>query len=504
MGFPSQFGYSASTNSSSRRGLRSAGAYVEPSAAFKFLLAILLPICIFSASIVPDPCFAAAPGSAPPHRFSDAAIPGGSKEAPPLFRETVMLIRANYANEVSEEDIFGSAAEKLCFVLMPYCLEGTKRVGDCKDPPDQCFLETMDQTAAVCGIAPEKLMFRGLNLALRELDPYCALLDDQMLKELHVTASGTFGGIGMMVAPRDGDYVVISSFEGSPARKAGLKSGAKVQQIDDTPIHGLPLLEVLAKVRGPAGSKIRLLVKDPETGSTHSLELRRQVIHIPPVRSATLDPGIGYMRIVNFQDTTAREMAAVLKKLPVKGRGKTKGLILDLRDNPGGLFDQAIKAANLFLSTETITLLKGRNERMNQVFRADNRRPFNSIPLAVLVNRGSASAAEILAGAVQGKPNVVVMGERSFGKASVQSVYPLSNGMALRLTTAHYYTPDGRDIDGKGIQPDIWVTDETTDHPGDGGPPDADKIAKDPLVRKAVEMLLVAPRWKRAPFTTTY
>jgi len=371
------------------------------------------------------------------------------------FEEVVNLIRENYVHELSDEEIFLAPIDSLTFTMLPHCTEDVQFSEACNRDPRRCLRDFLKGITNRCHVNREQLLTKVLNALLSNLDANSNLLDADMMKELTIWTSGKFGGVGMVVTLRGGDYVVVSPFEGSPAHKAGVKSGDTVVEIDGQVLHGLSLMDVLRKVRGPAGSVMSVSLQDGRTGQLKELRVRRQVITVPPVRYVQLASGIGYLRIVNFQHNTAAEVRKVLSRLPERGAGELRGLILDLRDNPGGLFNEAIQVADQFLPSGPITSVRGRNRLLNEEFMASTKAGFRRTPLVILINRGTASASEILTGALQGRPQVVVMGEKSFGKASVQAVYPLRKGTALRLTTAHYYTADGRDIDGKGLEPDL-------------------------------------------------
>jgi carboxyl-terminal processing protease len=232
-------------------------------------------------------------------------------------------------------------------------------------------------------------------------------------------------------------------------------------------------------------------VKDRISGEVRSVTLVRRRIQIPPVRARMLDSGTGYLRIVNFQQSTAREVRQALGTVMPKGPAQLKGLIIDLRNNPGGLFDQAIDVADILLSSGRITLLRSQDRRFNRTFNASGRGLVPGLPVVVLINRGTASAAEILAGALQGKPGVLIMGQRSFGKASVQAVYHLRDGLALRITTAHYFTAEGHDINRRGIHPDqvLREPDETDINTGQTYSTLDDSVRIDPEVHAALEYL---------------
>jgi len=422
-----------------------------------------------------------------------------------LFFETVRVIRESFVGNVSAKEVFKQTAAELPFVVPPNCGEDFPSKAECEQDAEQCFVEAVRAVAICCHTDMQGALFRALNLALRKLDHNSALLDVRMLKELKISTSGKFGGIGMVVTRRDGDYVVVSSIEGSPAFNAGIKPGDAVLAIDGEPIHGLPLMEVLSKVRGQGGSRISLSIKPRGTEAVRQVYLRRTMISIPPVRYHVLDQEIGYLRIVNFQNSTTRDVARALTRMFRSVRGRLQGLILDLRANPGGLFDQAIEVADLFVPHDTITVVKGRHEKLNREFRGKGRDTYPRVPTVVLIDRGTASAAEILAGALKGKPDVVIMGERSFGKASVQGIFPLSNGMGLRLTTAHYYTPDGGDIEGKGIEPDVPAEDaELPAEKVDTELLDKAEIGRDRAVTKAFNLIVSGMAHGPTGFSTLF
>lgn len=421
-----------------------------------------------------------------------------------LFFDAVRQVRDHYVEARDEDALYGSVSRWLTLTLPPQCTEDLPAWADCRTDPPSCLMETIDRIAAQCNLDRRSLVLMAVRRALSDLDANCGLLDARMLKELDVSTSGRFGGVGMVVTARDGDYVVISCFEGSPAFNAGIKAGDVVLAIDGQPIHGLPLWEVLGKVRGRAGSSVSLTMRLRGSEEARQVTLRRQAIRIAPVRHRVLPGGIGYLRIVNFQNSTASEAARALRQMTGSVKGGLRGLVLDLRDNPGGLFDQGIQVADLFVASGPLTLVRGRDAGLNREFSATRKGAYSTVPIAVLINRGTASAAEILAAAVRARPDVVVIGEPSFGKASVQGVYPIREDMAVRLTTAHYYTPDGRDIDGRGIEPDERVEEASVvdSNPRPRGP-DLDALLKDEAVMKALEYLQEA-RGDKSPFPTLF
>jgi carboxyl-terminal processing protease len=420
------------------------------------------------------------------------------------FDETLALLREHYVEKMPDKEIFEAILNKFTMCMLPHCTEDLESFTLCRDDPETCFVKAVSTAASACKIDLNAALLRALNLYLQDLDPNSCLMDSGMLKELKIGTSGKFGGVGMVVTPKGGDYVVISPFEGSPAYKAGIKAGDMILEIDGQPLHGLPLLEVLRKVRGPSGSIMSAKVRQAKTGSMREFKIRRRIIQIPPVRFAMISPDVAYLRIVNFQETVSADVQQALFQFS-RIRAVEKALILDLRDNPGGIFDEAIQVAGLFFSSGPITSLRGRNPSLNREFTAPGQKGLPGTRIIVLINQGSASASEILAGALQGKPNVVVMGRHSFGKASVQAIFPIHKGMALRLTTAHYFTPDGRNIDGKGLQPDVILEEDSVR-------PErtrvdvlrADQLEDDPWIRKVLEYVAAGDKSGSSPFSTLY
>lgn len=418
-----------------------------------------------------------------------------------VFNQALALIKKYYGREVFGIHEFKRALDRVSIVMLPHCLDEVPQAGEEAVDPEKWFIRALRSICARCGADAGRTLLTSLNYLLHDLDPRSGLLGPAMVRELKITTSGRFGGVGVVVSPKDGKYIVISAFEGSPAHKAGIQSGDTVLEIEGEPIGGLPVPEVLVKVRGRAGTHISLTIRSRRTGEISEFRLRRRTIRVPPVQYSDLGDGIGYVRIVNFQQTTSSEARRALKRLYGKSRNHLKGLILDLRNNPGGLFDQAIDVANLFLSDQVITRLRGTDGGTNQEFRASKRGTFPEVPMVVLVNRGSASASEILAAALNQRSNVFLMGEPTFGKASVQGIFLLDRGMALRLTTAHYYTPEGQDIDKIGIEPDIRITSDTeTQDPIMSALSGINRLRAEEGIRAAMRFL----RGPRTPFSSPY
>ncbi len=303
----------------------------------------------------------------------------------------------------------------------------------------------------------KKLIEDAIQGMVHGLDPHSSLLSPEDYKELQVDTQGEFTGIGVSITTRDGMVTVVSAIQGTPAYKAGIKSGDIIIKIGTEVTKNLR--DAVSRIRGPKGSKI--IVTLMREGAPEPLEfvLVRDVIPIESVRSLSLKPGYGYIWITNFRDNTTPDLVSALEKLE-SGPTPLKGLILDLRNNPGGLLNQSIEVSDLFLEKGTILSIKGRQEKNTKVFTAHANVVKRNYPMVVLINGGSASASEIVAGALQDHQRALVMGTTSFGKGSVQNVEALRDGYGLKLTIARYFTPSGRSIQAKGIEPDIEVKQE--------------------------------------------
>ena len=318
------------------------------------------------------------------------------------------------------------------------------------------FTEVLERirTSYVEPVDDATLLENAIRGMLEGLDPHSAYLEPEAFQGLQDTTTGQFGGLGLEVGQEDGFIKVISPIDDTPASRAGIEPGDLIVKIDDHPVKGMSLMDAVERMRGPAGSKITLtLVRG--TGRPFDIELERAVIKVRSVRTETLEPGYAYLRITQFQNNTGDEVRRSLKSLTEKG--ELKGLVMDLRNNPGGVLQSAVEVADAFLSDGLIVYTKGRLANSELRFNATSANPGKDIPLVVLINGGSASASEIVAGALQDRGRAVIMGTDSFGKGSVQTVLPLNNDRALKLTTALYYTPGGRSIQAQGIVPDIHV-----------------------------------------------
>ncbi len=320
------------------------------------------------------------------------------------------------------------------------------------------FAEVLDRVKAayVEPVDDKTLLENAIKGMLSNLDPHSAYLGPEEFAELQESTSGEFGGLGIEVGSEDGFVKVISPIDDTPAAAAGIQPGDLIVKIDGKPTKGQSMNEAVDSMRGKAGSPITLTIVRGG-GKPFDVELKRAIIKVKSVRSQMLEPGYGYLRITQFQVNTGEETVKALSKLRNDNKGRLKGLVLDLRNNPGGVLQSAVEVADAFLTKGLIVYTKGRIPNSELRFSADPADPSDGVPLVVLINGGSASAAEIVAGALQDQKRAILMGTDSFGKGSVQTVLPLNNDRALKLTTALYYTPNGRSIQAQGITPDIEV-----------------------------------------------
>jgi carboxyl-terminal processing protease len=319
------------------------------------------------------------------------------------------------------------------------------------------FADVYNQIRAgyVNEIDDSTLLEYAIQGMLTGLDPHSVYLTEDDFSDLKEGTSGEFSGLGLEVGMQDGYVTVIAPIDGSPAAAADLQSGDVILKLDNVPIKGLSLGEAIEKMRGPKGSKIELTLGRPGTSQPFTVTLTRDTIKMASVRERLLEPGYGYIRIAQFQLGTGEDVAKALEKLQAKG--PLKGLVLDLRNNPGGVLSASVEVAGLFLDGGTVVYTEGRLPNSDMNFDARPGDASDNTPLVVLINAGSASASEIVAGALQDRGRAVVMGSDSFGKGSVQTILPLSDSRAVKLTTALYFTPNGRSIQAEGIVPDIPV-----------------------------------------------
>lgn len=306
-------------------------------------------------------------------------------------------------------------------------------------------------------VEDKKLLENAIRGILSGLDPHSAYLDKEAFRELQVGTSGEFGGLGIEVGMEDGFIKVIAPIDDTPAQRAGIQPGDLIIRLDDTPVKGLSLAEAVKMMRGKPGTEIVLtLVREGEDAPIR-VTIVRDVIQVKSVKSRLLEPGMGYLRITQFQSKTGLDLNKNLNDLVSQNGDPLQGLIIDLRNNPGGVLNAAVEVSDAFLDKGLIVYTEGRGGNAKQKFTATPGDVLKGVPMIVLVNGGSASASEIVAGALQDHRRAIVMGEQTFGKGSVQTILPLPNGTAVKLTTARYYTPNGRSIQAEGIVPDIQL-----------------------------------------------
>lgn len=304
----------------------------------------------------------------------------------------------------------------------------------------------------------KKLIYGAINGMLSSLDPHSSFMPPDTYKEMKIDTKGAFGGLGIEISIKEGVLTVISPIEDTPAFKAGIKSGDQILKIDDKFTKDLNINDAVKRMRGLKGTKVVLTIMRDGFDKPKEFPLERDIIQVKSVRSALMDGGYGYVRIAQFQEKTDEDLGKALKLLKEQNKGELKGLVLDMRNDPGGLLDQAVRVADHFVPEgQMIVYTEGREKDSKMQFTSKKGGKEPAYPIVVLINGGSASASEIVAGALQDHKRAIVMGTQSFGKGSVQTIIPLSDDSGLRLTTARYFTPKGRSIQAKGITPDIVV-----------------------------------------------
>ncbi len=301
------------------------------------------------------------------------------------------------------------------------------------------------------------LIYGAIKGMLSSLDPHSSFMTPKMYKEMQVETKGSFGGLGIEITMKNGVLTVIAPIADTPAYKAGIKAGDQIIAIEGKPTKNMTLMDTVRKLRGKKGTKVTITIMRKGFTQPKDFTIIRDIIKIKSVRSKLYEGHYAYIRISQFQERTDDDFVNAVEGLEEKSGRQIKGMVLDLRNNPGGLLSQAVKIADRFISKGLIVSIKGRDESDNIAFRAKSSTTVVRYPLVVLTNAGSASASEIVAGAIQDHHRGVIMGEQTFGKGSVQTIIPLSDGSGLRLTTALYYTPSGRSIQAEGITPDIVV-----------------------------------------------
>jgi carboxyl-terminal processing protease len=357
------------------------------------------------------------------------------------------------------------------------------------------------------------LVYGAIQGTLGTLDPHSSFMTPEEFRELQIETKGQFSGIGIEIALKDRVLTVVSPIEGTPAYQAGMKPGDQIIKINGTPTKNITLMEAVKLIRGPKGSRVTLTINREGFPQPKDIVITREIIPIRSVKARILDDGIGYIRVTHFQDKTDHDLQGFLKNMKQR-LVPFKGLILDLRNDPGGLLDQAVRVADEFLQSGLIVYTEGRNRNQNMRFyaRVGQEGRVANVPMVVLINEGSASASEIVAGALKDQKRALIVGTKSFGKGSVQTIIPLEDGSALRLTTALYFTPSGVTINEKGVLPDVEVEDKPpatdksaqklrdellsqhmrreglTDKPWNQ-PITPEELDKDPQLKRAVELL---------------
>jgi len=335
-----------------------------------------------------------------------------------------------------------------------------------------------------------QLLQAAIRGMVSSLDPYSAYLDGDEYDDIKISSSGQYSGVGIEVSMEDGQVVVVAPLDGSPAAAAGIRSGDVIATIDGVPVNTTALADTIGRMRGKEGTSVKIGIL--REGSTEPLQitLKRSRVQLHSVSSELPQAGYGYVRIAQFSETTGEELNAALKALRTKNGAPLKGLVLDLRNNPGGVLEAAVAVADAFLDSGVIVSAKGRTAESKFEMSATPGDDLNGAPLVVLVNGGSASAAEIVAGALKDHHRATLMGRTTFGKGSVQTVMPLGHDRAIKLTTSLYYTPSGVSINHRGIAPDIeFERDQAA--PAPPPPTDAPILERDPEVKRAIEQLKV-------------
>ncbi len=330
-----------------------------------------------------------------------------------------------------------------------------------------------------------ELMSNAIRGMVGELDPHSAFMDAEEFEDLRIATEGNYSGIGVEVSLESGVVTVIAPIDGSPAARAGVLPGDAILGIDGRALRSARLADAITSIRGEPGTIVKLSIGRDSEPQPLELAIERALISVHSVRYEILEPGYGYLRISQFSETTGPDTAAAVRALQQKAGGKLRGLVLDLRNNPGGVLDAAVEVSDVFLETGMIVSAEGRSEASRFRMEAEAGDLSRGAPIAVLLNEGSASAAEIVAGALRDNGRAKLLGRRSFGKGSVQTVMPLSDGQALKLTTSRYFTPSGVSIHERGIEPDLPLPEPATPAPAGDTP----LLERDSDVRAALTWL---------------
>jgi carboxyl-terminal processing protease len=326
-----------------------------------------------------------------------------------------------------------------------------------------------------------QLLQAAIHGMVSSLDPYSAYLDKEEYDEVKILSAGQYSGVGIEVSLEDEEVVVVSPFEGSPAAEAGIRSGDVIASIDGIPVNTTTLEDTIGRMRGKEGTSVKIGILREGSAEPLLFTLKRSRVELHSVKAEMLEPGVAYVRISEFSETTGDDLEAALKDLRKRNGAALKGLVLDLRNNPGGVLEAAVSVSDTFLDSGVIVTAKGRTPESKFEMDATPGDSLNGAPIVVLINGGSASAAEIVAGALKDNHRATLMGRTTFGKGSVQTVIPLSDDRAVKLTTSLYYTPSGISINHRGIAPDIEL-------PRDPKPPDTPLPLDAPLLQRDAEV----------------
>jgi carboxyl-terminal processing protease len=333
-----------------------------------------------------------------------------------------------------------------------------------------------------------QLLQAAIRGMVSSLDPYSAYLDGDEYDEVKISSSGQYSGVGIEVSMEDEEVVVVAPFEGSPAAAAGIRSGDVIASIDGIPVNTTTLADTIGRMRGQEGTSVKIGILREGSAEPLQFTLKRSRVELRSVKSELLEPGTGYLRISQFSETTGEDVDTALKDLRKRNGSALKGLVLDLRNNPGGVLEAAVSVSDAFLDSGVIVSAKGRTPESKFEMDATPGDALNGAPIVILVNGGSASAAEIVAGALKDNHRATLMGRTTFGKGSVQTVIPLAGNRAIKLTTSLYYTPSGISINHRGIAPDIEL-ERDPKPPAVPLPADAPLLQRDTEVRRAVQEL---------------
>jgi len=385
---------------------------------------------------------------------------------------------------------FFSAGKKimlLVLIAVPVLLFAFREQPTIVDAKTQDAYKSLETFSNVLSIV-EKNYVEEINVSdaingaikgmLASLDPHSSYMNPDDFKELKMETTGAFTGIGIEITMKDSILTIVSPIEGTPGFKMGLKAGDRIIKIGDEATKDMTLMEAVKRLRGPKGTEVTISIHREGWSDLKEMTIVRDVIPLHSIKARTLEPGFAYLRISSFQSQTTKDFKQALDELVKKE--PIQGLVLDLRNNPGGLLDQAVEISDIFIDDGVIVSTKGRLENQSMAFKAHNEGNAYKFPIIVLVNEGSASASEIVAGALQDDKRAVIVGAQTFGKGSVQTVIPMNDGSGLRLTTARYYTPSGRSIQAKGITPDIMVPSVFTEAKKDEEAKDEKKPKKEP------------------------